>query len=129
MISTTSGLSLPVTPTREIDGLPTLKSTIMARNKSDSPTRMSDRDDASVHSATASAANVPLRRTGSRKSSTSTAASAASTTSGMRRIQPMFNLAVHNVMQPTLVTDAGTDAKVAKVSLLATGISELTCSL
>jgi len=28
----------------------------------------------------------------------------------------MFNLAVHNVMQPTVVTDAATDTKVAKVS-------------
>jgi hypothetical protein len=32
-----------------------------------------------------------------------------------KRIQPMFNLSVHNVMTPTVVTDAGTDAKVAKV--------------
>jgi hypothetical protein len=30
----------------------------------------------------------------------------------------MFNLAVHNVMQPTVVTDAATDTKVAKVSFL-----------
>jgi len=37
-----------------------------------------------------------------------------------KRIEPMFNLAVHNVMQPTVVTDAATDTKVAKVSSLFT---------
>lgn len=35
--------------------------------------------------------------------------------SSTKRIEPLFNLAVHNVMQPTVVTDASTDAKVAKV--------------
>ncbi|ORY25330.1 hypothetical protein BCR39DRAFT_289452 [Naematelia encephala] len=34
-----------------------------------------------------------------------------------KRVEPMFNLAVHNVMHPTTVTDAATDFKVAKVSL------------
>lgn len=33
-----------------------------------------------------------------------------------KRIEPMFNLAVHNVVHPTVVTDAATDVKVAKVS-------------
>jgi hypothetical protein len=40
----------------------------------------------------------------------------ASVMSSGKRIEPMFNLAVHNVMQPTVVTDAATDTKVAKVS-------------
>jgi len=42
--------------------------------------------------------------------------SAGSVMSTGKRIEPMFNLAVHNVMQPTVVTDAATDTKVAKVS-------------
>ena len=44
------------------------------------------------------------------------ARSGTSATGGGKRIEPMFNLAVHNVMQPTVVTDAATDTKVAKVS-------------
>jgi hypothetical protein len=48
-------------------------------------------------------------------SAKSTGTSASGTSSG-KRIEPMFNLAVHNVMQPTVVTDAATDTKVAKVS-------------
>ncbi|WWC87179.1 uncharacterized protein L201_002065 [Kwoniella dendrophila CBS 6074] len=56
-----------------------------------------------------------LRRSSSIRSSisTSTAATGSSSASG-KRIEPMFNLAVHNVMQPTVVTDASTDVKVAK---------------
>ncbi|WWC59149.1 uncharacterized protein I303_101697 [Kwoniella dejecticola CBS 10117] len=56
-----------------------------------------------------------LRRSSSIRSSisTSTAATGSSAASG-KRIEPMFNLAVHNVMQPTVVTDAATDVKVAK---------------
>ncbi len=55
------------------------------------------------------------------KSSGSLDSSSASTASGFgggqkRRVEPMFNLAVHSVMQSTIVTDAATDAKVAKVS-------------
>lgn len=38
----------------------------------------------------------------------------ASSASGKQRIVPLYNLAVHNVVQPTTVTDAGTDSKVAK---------------
>lgn len=42
----------------------------------------------------------------------------SSTASGMsgKRIEPMFNLTVHNVVHSTVVTDAATDVKVAKVS-------------
>lgn len=58
---------------------------------------------------------IPLSRQTSRKSSTSTTLSAISTASG-KRIEPMFNLQVHNVVHPTIVTDAATDVKVAKVS-------------
>ncbi|WRT65071.1 uncharacterized protein IL334_002013 [Kwoniella shivajii] len=56
-----------------------------------------------------------LKRSSSLRSSisTSTAATGSSAASG-KRIEPMFNLAVHNVMQPTVVTDAATDVKVAK---------------
>lgn len=57
-----------------------------------------------------------LKRSGSlnsTKSSTSGASLPGSGASG-KRIIPLYNLAVHNVMQPTLVTDAGTDSKVAK---------------
>lgn len=54
--------------------------------------------------------------------STATSALSGSTATGSggaasaKRIQPLFNLAVHNVMQPSVVTDAHTDVKVAKVS-------------
>lgn len=61
-----------------------------------------------------------LARTMSLKSSVSAISSRSGTGSAMgvgKRIEPMFNLAVHNVMQPTVVTDAATDTKVAKVSL------------
>lgn len=50
-----------------------------------------------------------------RSSSAASAVSATSTQSG-KRIIPLYNLAVHNVVQPTIVTDAGTDSRVAKVS-------------
>jgi hypothetical protein len=60
---------------------------------------------------------APLKRSSSRKSSLSTRSSATgSSYAGSKRIEPMFNLQVHNVMQPTVVTDAATDVKVAKVS-------------
>jgi hypothetical protein len=49
-------------------------------------------------------------------SSSSTTASASSSTAAGKRIVPLYNLAVHNVVQPSVVTDAGTDSKVAKVS-------------
>nr|XP_019008802.1 uncharacterized protein I206_06486 [Kwoniella pini CBS 10737]OCF47583.1 hypothetical protein I206_06486 [Kwoniella pini CBS 10737] len=67
----------------------------------------------SIHSEGANGAGV--RRSSSIRSSisTSTAATGSSAASG-KRIEPMFNLAVHNVMQPTVVTDAATDVKVAK---------------
>ncbi|KAL1408440.1 hypothetical protein Q8F55_005252 [Vanrija albida] len=62
-----------------------------------------------------------LKRSGSVKSNHSTTSSATSGASAAvvvagsnKRIIPLYNLAVHNVMQPTTVTDAGTDSKVAK---------------
>lgn len=58
-----------------------------------------------------------LKRSGSLSSTKSNTSGASSTASGPasgKRIIPLYNLAVHNVMQPTLVTDAGTDSKVAK---------------
>lgn len=51
-----------------------------------------------------------------------------SSASGKQRIVPLYNLAVHNVVQPTTVTDAGTDSKVAKFlkrSLDITGVGIL----
>lgn len=56
-----------------------------------------------------------VNRSNSLKSTNSSAVSAATTSSGMRkRVEPMFNLNVHNVMHPTTVSDAATDARVAK---------------
>ena len=99
----------------------------MARERSDSPQPLSqgeDGDDISVLSGSAQPSSAAVRRRGSRKSSTSTVATTAtaatgSTMASAKRIQPMFNLSVHNVMHPTVVTDAGTDVKVAKVRLSA----------
>lgn len=52
---------------------------------------------------------------GSNRSVESTSAtSSSSSATGKQRIIPLYNLAVHNVVQPTTVTDAGTDSKVAK---------------
>ena len=64
-----------------------------------------------------------LTRSLSSKSSVSTRSSSASTASSVgtgskKRVEPMFNLTVHNVMHSTMVTDAATDVKVAKVSEL-----------
>jgi len=63
-----------------------------------------------------------LKRSSSVKSNRSnrsgTSASTASTSSAVgKRIVPLYNLAVHNVVQSTTVCDAGTDSKVAKVSV------------
>ena len=126
MFSTASAASVPSTPTPVIEGLPStghnndvsLNSSVEMRpQRSDSPQHLSDRDDVSVLSGIA----PQVRRRGSRKSSTSTVATTATAATGStlgnaKRIQPMFNLSVHNVMTPTVVTDAGTDAKVAKAS-------------
>ena len=59
-----------------------------------------------------------LTRILSTKSSASTQSSSASSvgTGSKKRVEPMFNLTVHNVMHSTMVTDAATDVKVAKVS-------------
>ena len=88
----------------------------LAPVRSDSPTQMTS-DEPQL--------GAELARTTSLKSSVSAissrSAGASSTGSTMgvgKRIEPMFNLAVHNVMQPTVVTDAATDTKVAKVGPL-----------
>jgi hypothetical protein len=74
-------------------------------------------------------AGTRLKRSGSLKSEASSIGTAAtgatgstfsvgagaSGSSARKRVEPMFNLAVHNMM-PTVVTDAATDVKVAKVS-------------
>jgi hypothetical protein len=49
-------------------------------------------------------------------SSSKSGLSSGSSVGGGRRIVPLYNLSVHNVMHATVVTDAGTDARVAKVS-------------
>jgi len=63
-----------------------------------------------------------LRRSSSLRSSASAQSTSTSTASSLgggqkKRVEPMFNLTVHNLMQPTIVSDAATDAKVAKVRL------------
>jgi hypothetical protein len=85
--------------------------------RSDSPP--SEDDPSPLPSATLSAGTngTVLRRINSRKSSSSSIPLSMNSASGQKRIQPMFNLNVHNVMHASVVTDAGTDAKVAKVSL------------
>lgn len=62
------------------------------------------------------AQQTPLRRSSSLKSSVSVGTTGSNLTGGgKKRVEPMFNLAVHSVMHHTVVTDAATDAKVAKV--------------
>lgn len=79
------------------------------------PTRSSSLP-ASATTSDVSDEEVSVKRSSSIRSGMSNATS--STGSGMsgKRIEPMFNLAVHNVVHPTVVTDAATDVKVAKVS-------------
>jgi hypothetical protein len=86
--------------------------------QSDSPTRMTADEQAQ-------GLGADLTRSTSLKSSVSalsgvsnksTGTNVSTSTMAGKRIEPMFNLAVHNVMQPTVVTDAATDTKVAKVS-------------
>lgn len=88
--------------------------TEITTTRSESPTHMSDEPSSATLGA-------DLTRSTSLKSSVSAVSgvsgkSASSAMSSGKRIEPMFNLAVHNVMQPTVVTDAATDTKVAKVS-------------
>ena len=85
--------------------------TEITTTRSDSPAHMSDEPSSATLGA-------DLTRSTSLKSSVSgvSGKSAGSAMSSGKRIEPMFNLAVHNVMQPTVVTDAATDTKVAKVS-------------
>ncbi|WVQ82829.1 hypothetical protein IAT38_004961 [Cryptococcus sp. DSM 104549] len=59
-------------------------------------------------------ASIERRRSGSASSTWSFATTASGAGGAEKRIEPMFNLSVHNVVQSTVVTDAVTDAKVAK---------------
>lgn len=113
----------PTTPTSADIDLPSVDTTSLSSQSSptpglktsqsiDSPTRLSaDERDVTIGKSNGAGS----RRSSSLKSSLS---SNTTSTSGAakKRVEPMFNLAVHNVMQPTVVTDAATDAKVAKVS-------------
>lgn len=76
----------------------------------------SPESDAETPLAQKSASGGGLKRSGSMSSTKSTGSSSTGSgpSSSGKRIIPLYNLAVHNVMQPTLVTDAGTDSKVAK---------------
>lgn len=106
-------------PVRSDDSSST-SGTELAPVRSDSPAQLSG--DEQARSTTP--LGLDLKRSTSLKSSVSglssrsgMASSAGSTMGGGKRIEPMFNLAVHSVMQPTVVTDAATDTKVAKVRL------------
>ncbi|ODN96449.1 hypothetical protein L198_04163 [Cryptococcus wingfieldii CBS 7118] len=84
---------------------------------------------ASAISPSSEAGGVSLKRSQSVKSSMSTATSSTTSGGSGRRIEPMFNLAVHSVVHPTVVTDAATDVKVAKflkrgVDVVGVGIVE-----
>lgn len=94
----------------------------LQRKRSDSPSQMSSDDQVGTPSTIASASSNGngLGRITSRKSSTSSIPASATSASGQKRILPVFNLSVHNVMHSTVVTDAGTDARVAKVSFRGT---------
>ncbi|WWD22017.1 hypothetical protein CI109_106505 [Kwoniella shandongensis] len=106
--------STPVSPNKQVIDLPTDSSTDEDQKTTPPPTITTF--PGSPASASAESDNgTGLKRSNSLRSSisTSTSATGSSTASG-KRIEPMFNLAVHNVMQPTVVTDAATDVKVAK---------------
>lgn len=99
--------------------------------RSESPARISDE-------VSPTTLGAELARSTSLKSSVSAVSGVSNKSTGTtgsamttgKRIEPMFNLAVHNVMQPTVVTDAATDTKVAKVTYLTvTKESVLTGSL
>ncbi|RXK42125.1 hypothetical protein M231_00482 [Tremella mesenterica] len=113
---TSDQLSPPPSPSKQPLDLPPDQSssegeTIPATPASETPSIISTAtsDDAL---ATTSAT---LKRSSSLKSSLSGKSSAGSTLSGVsvKRVEPLFNLTVH-VMQPTVVTDGATEAKVAK---------------
>lgn len=71
-------------------------------------------DECNVVSAQETEAEAKLRRRSSTGSTSASVHSMISSASGKQRIIPLYNLAVHNVVQYTIVTDAGTDSKVAK---------------
>ena len=125
-----SNTSSPAKPTINLPNDPDSSSNSgneLAPVRSDSPTQISG--DEAARSTTPLGAE--LKRSTSLKSSVSAisngsaARTGTSTTGSGKRIEPMFNLAVHNVMQPTVVTDAATDTKVAKVSPVCVGIKSI----
>lgn len=73
-----------------------------------------DEEDPSANTANDLTRSISLKSSVSGTSSKS-AVSSGSSVGGGRRIVPLYNLSVHNVMHATVVTDAGTDARVAKV--------------
>jgi len=89
--------------------------TEITTTRSESPARMSDEPSpATLGADLTRSTSLKSSVSGISAKSTGTNLSASVMSSG-KRIEPMFNLAVHNVMQPTVVTDAATDTKVAKV--------------
>ncbi|ODN75333.1 hypothetical protein L202_06509 [Cryptococcus amylolentus CBS 6039] len=128
-VSTSSNYSsaAPSTPRKERDG-------DLSDNSPVSTTPTSSQfglpsSPASAISPSSEAGGVSLKRSQSVKSSMSTATSSTTSGASGKRIEPMFNLAVHSVVHPTVVTDAATDVKVAKflkrgVDVVGVGIVE-----
>ncbi|CAK9780684.1 hypothetical protein CC85DRAFT_166525 [Cutaneotrichosporon oleaginosum] len=117
--------SVPSTPARQSFESPVEKVASGGSDATSSTPSGSVTSDAPLSEAASGATTLPtlpedqaatkLRRRSSTGSQTSTSnASMISSASGKQRIVPLYNLAVHNVVQPTIVTDAGTDHKVAK---------------
>lgn len=95
-----------------------------AESSAPSTPRRSFEDPKDVEEQTPQPPVTRLKRSNSVSSTRSSASTSASTGSSQnpgKRIVPLYNLAVHNVVQPTVVTDAGTDSKVAKVSQVPRG--------
>ncbi|TYJ54399.1 hypothetical protein B9479_004909 [Cryptococcus floricola] len=132
-VSTSSNYSsaVPSTPGKERDGDLSDNSPVSTTR---TPTRTSSQfgppsSPASAISPSSEAGGVSLKRSQSVKSSMSTATSSTTSGGSGKRIEPMFNLAVHSVVHPTIVTDAATDVKVAKflkrgVDVVGVGIVE-----
>ncbi|KAL7424088.1 hypothetical protein Q5752_001673 [Cryptotrichosporon argae] len=120
LASQANTVSLPTTPSRPSVDLPEQSVDLADTEQVESPiaitpasaTTASFPDDAlKPEAGTALKRSSSVHSTSSNRSSLSTSASSVA---GGKRIIPLYNLAVHNVMQPTSVTDAGTDMKVAK---------------
>ncbi|KAK8846708.1 hypothetical protein IAR55_005795 [Kwoniella newhampshirensis] len=107
--------STPVSPSEPTIDIPVDSSSADEAQPVTAPPAINTVPQSPQSSSAESEIDAGLRRSTSLRSSisTSTNATGSSTASG-KRIEPMFNLAVHNVMHPTVVTDAATDAKVAK---------------